>query len=152
MSLTERAESVRKRRRKATNVDVTYRSDPADTVMIVYDGGTKRGQLGYGSYQINNYPIVRCNFGPGITNNLAEYHSLISALQGALELYSKPNTIHLTIRGDSMLVVEQVNRRWTTRDDKLKPLQSKAIELLNRFHSWDLYWVSRKEIVPVLGH
>ena len=53
------------------------------------------------------------------TNNVAEYETCVMGLQAAIEKKIKK----LTIYGDSILVICQLNGEWETRDSKLVPYQ-----------------------------
>lgn len=74
------------------------------------------------------------------TNNQAEYSGLISGLHEAL----KAGVRHIEIRGDSKLVVEQVNGRWRAKQAHLRSLQGEAQMLLAQFDSWSLEWIPRE--------
>jgi ribonuclease HI len=70
---------------------------------------------------------------PGMTNNFLEYKALtgcINALLLHLGHGSTPSSIK--IKGDSRLVIEQVNRVWRTKEASLVPLKDKAQELLSQ--------------------
>ena len=62
------------------------------------------------------------------TNNVAEYHGLI----GAIQLSESHNIDVATIYGDSLLVVNQVNGFWKVKNDRLQILQKIVIELLKK--------------------
>src|SRR5439155_2053392 len=63
------------------------------------------------------------------TNNVAEYQALIIALQKAQELGAKK----LLIRGDSELIIKQMNGEYRVRHPELKPLYEEAYQLLHQF-------------------
>jgi len=67
------------------------------------------------------------------TNNVAEYTALLMALEEAHRLGAS----EVDLRLDSKLIVEQVHGRWRVRDAKLKPLVSRAHELLGGFVRWE---------------
>jgi ribonuclease HI len=48
-------------------------------------------------------------------------------------------------KGDSMLVVKQINREWKTKDAALQALRAQAEELLALFETWRVEWIPRKE-------
>jgi ribonuclease HI len=75
------------------------------------------------------------------TNNIAEYTALIIGLEEAL----RHDVEDLEVRMDSKLVVEQMNGRWRVRDAKLRPLATRARELLGRFPEWRLRHIPRDE-------
>ena len=59
--------------------------------VIVFDGGSQGNPgPGYGSYQLaraadGRKDLVRLDFGRDMTNNEAEYHTLIASLEGLLD-------------------------------------------------------------------
>ena len=65
------------------------------------------------------------------SNNVAEYKSLIFALQYSLE----NNYLNLEIFLDSKLVVEQINGNFKVKSNNLKKLNSDALNLINKFDS-----------------
>ena len=82
---------------------------------------------------------VRC-FDQG-THNIAEYQALILGLRLALDHGER----HVVVKGDSRLVVRQVNGDWKTKNPALRSLRTQAKELLDLFESWDVKWIQRKE-------
>ena len=75
------------------------------------------------------------------THNIAEWHALILGLRLAL----KHGERHVVVKGDSTLVVKQVNREWKTKSPALRSLRTEAGELLAQFESWRVEWIPRKE-------
>lgn len=75
------------------------------------------------------------------TNNEAEYTGLIIGLKKAIEL----GVQEITIKGDSQLVVNQVNGAWGVNKPHLDPLMRQARSLLRQFKSWQLFWHPRAE-------
>jgi ribonuclease HI len=51
----------------------------------------------------------------------------------------------VVVKGDSMLVVRQINREWKTKNEALRCLRAQAEELLARFETWRVEWIPRKE-------
>ena len=74
------------------------------------------------------------------TNNQAEYLSLIELLKAAKAKGIK----RITIQGDSMLVVNQVNQSWKAKNSMMKRLQIIALELLEYFDEWELSHIYRE--------
>jgi ribonuclease HI len=125
---------------------------------IVFDGGSKGNPgPGYGSFVIvqSEEPVVheRIELGDWITNNEAEYLTLIRALERLLTLVNdgKSDT-SVTILGDSELVVNQVNGLWKIKKPELRVLRDRAVDLLRQFGHSDVKWHSRINSVFVLGH
>jgi ribonuclease HI len=75
------------------------------------------------------------------THNTAEWQALILGLGMALKLGER----HVVAKGDSMLVVKQINREWKTKDAALQALRAHAEELLALFETWRVEWIPRKE-------
>lgn len=130
--------------------------------ILMFDGGSKGNPgLGYGSYQIvrtrdGKERIRRLEFGDRVTNNEAEYMTLIRALEelvnGIRQAGNEPRQFTLEVRGDSKLVMEQVAGRWKVREPRLRPLHQRARQLLQEFGSVKLSWQRRDKSVAVLGH
>jgi len=80
------------------------------------------------------------NLGFG-TNNVAEYQALLALLQKSEELEIE----HLAIKGDSQLIIKQVQKEWKCRKQELIPLRDACIDLINKFKSCELQWVPRNQ-------
>jgi ribonuclease HI len=63
------------------------------------------------------------------TNNQAEYSALIFGLEGALKLGIKS----LSVLGDSLLVIKQVNGLYKVKSDFLLPLHKEVLSLKTKF-------------------
>jgi ribonuclease HI len=75
-----------------------------------------------------------------LSNNVSEYLSVINALE-----WSKGKTAgQITIKTDSLLVVQQVTRQWKCKKEHLKPLQEKARALLIEVDA-NIVWIPRAE-------
>jgi ribonuclease HI len=100
---------------------------------VRHDAGTTVGIPGY------------CGSGPHITNNVMEYRAFLELLR-CLEVLAPS---HVVIRGDSKLVVEQMNGRWGCRGGLYAPLYGEALLLLARVRKTHLSirveWVRREE-------
>jgi ribonuclease HI len=75
------------------------------------------------------------------THNFAEYQALILGLR----LARKHGAREVLVRGDSTLVVKQINGEWKTKHPTLRPLRAEACDLLGQFDDWHVEWVPRKE-------
>lgn len=76
-----------------------------------------------------------CFVGDKNTNNEGEYAGLIHALEylhtpSFKEKYLSDGVIDITARGDSKLVIEQVNGKWKCKAVNLKPLLAKVRSLM----------------------
>jgi ribonuclease HI len=134
---------------------------PEQPIQIIFDGGSKGnpGQ-GYGSYALTwpgaGQQVVRLQFGDRVTNNEAEYDTLIAALE-AVRSRLKENRVdpagaRLEIWGDSQLVINQVNGEWACNEARLQVRRERARELLRPFGSWQLRYHRRGNSVRLLGH
>ena len=75
------------------------------------------------------------------THNIAEWQALMLGLRIAL----KHGERHVVVKGDSMLVVKQINREWKTKNEALRSLSAPAEELLARFETWRVEWIPGEE-------
>lgn len=75
------------------------------------------------------------------THNFAEYHGLILGLR----LARKHGARKVVVKGDSTLVVKQVNGEWKTKHPTLQPLRVEACDLLAQFDDWCVKWIPRDE-------
>ena len=71
--------------------------------------------------------------GDGVTNNEAEYMSLIKGLEYITE--HVPNAGMIEVLGDSKLVVEHVLGRWKCKATHLRPLLERANDLLKKLRA-----------------
>ena len=78
---------------------------------------------------------------PDGTHNTAEYNALNLGLEKAHSLGAK----RVEIRGDSKLVVEQVNGRWKVKDGRLRGLHRHARARLDLFDDWEVKHVPREQ-------
>jgi len=100
-------------------------------------GGVIKGRFCNVEELILKYSIA---IGHG-TNNESEYNSLIELLTRA----KKAGIKALNIKGDSLLVVNQVNGLWKTKDPRMKKLKITVLKLLEDFDYWNLMHVLRGE-------
>lgn len=75
------------------------------------------------------------------THNTAEWEALMLGLRVAL----KHGERHAMVKGDSMLVVKQVNREWKAKNEAMRRLRTQAEELLAQFETWRVEWIPREE-------
>jgi ribonuclease HI len=134
---------------------------PEQPIRIVFDGGSKGnpGQ-GYGSYALDwpAYPrqVVRLQFGHHVTNNEAEYDTLIAALEAVVKRLAEsgadPKGAKVEIWGDSQLVIHQVNGKWQANKPELRVRRDKVRSVLARFGQARLLYHGRENNVEILGH
>ena len=132
--------------------------------LLSTDGGAavngSADSLGYGSYcleaRTSHRQMVRLDFGRGVTNNEAEYQTLIAGLKdlvGRIQRAGKaPSGYSLLVHTDSQLMVGQLTQGWKIKAANLRPLVDEATALIQAFGRCDLVKVPREEIVRVLGH
>jgi probable phosphoglycerate mutase len=128
---------------------------------LVFDGGSLGNPgKGYGSFHLadrHGFEILeRLTYGDNVTNNQAEYRTLIAGVEASIERCRAagydPKALAICIKTDSKLVVEQVNGRWKVRHPELQPLCREGQRLLSRFGLVELSWQPRAETVRRLGH
>lgn len=134
---------------------------PDEAIRIIFDGGSRGNPgKGYGSYALD-WPglpqqVVQLRFGDRVTNNEAEYDTLISALEATIKKLvdsgAKPETARLEIFGDSLLVVNQVRGEWEVKNARMRTRCERVKYLLGQFGGWRLEHHDRENSVRVLGH
>lgn len=134
---------------------------PADYT-IIFDGGSQGNPgPGYGSYALvrerdGKQKLVHLDFGRQMTNNEAEYEALIAGLQGLIERIEaagrSPGDFTVEVRGDSTLVIHQVEGIWKAKDERMRLLRNRVRQLLARFKAYRLMLQGREETVRVLRH
>jgi ribonuclease HI len=76
------------------------------------------------------------------TNNVAEYIALGLALRDLKD--SGVNPTRLMIRGDSKLVINQMNREWACNKEYLRDLRERCFLLLKDW-IWRAEWIPREQ-------
>jgi ribonuclease HI len=146
---------------KQLNFETAADFEGAPDYAIIFDGGSEGNPgFGYGSYAVINpdgrQRIRRLDFEDGMTNNEAEYDTLIAALEDVSERVEAdgkhPSDVALEIRGDSTLVIRQVLGEWKAKDERMRQRRDRVRSLLSRFGGYRLVQQPREESVKVLGH
>lgn len=110
---------------------------------VWFDGACRGnpGPMGAGAVlQLEGGPPQPLSRAMGVgTNNQAEYHGLMLGLRHALAA----GVTDVTLRGDSQLVLRQVEGRYAVRNAALQQLHAEASALLRRFAAHRLEWVPR---------
>lgn len=132
----------------------------SELIEIIFDGGS-RGNPGraYGSYLMSHEGEkrrpVRLQLGTK-TNNEAEYLTLIKALEDLQHDLDKQSTdparIRLIIYGDSQLVIRQLQGQWKAKEQRMKALRDKALQLVAPFAEVEFRHQARWRSVDALGH
>jgi probable phosphoglycerate mutase len=128
--------------------------------VVVFDGGSEGNPgRGFGSYAIlahGRSEVRRLSFGDDMTNNEAEYATLLRALedvQARIERASQsPGEFSLEVRGDSALVLKQVAGDWRAKDERMRQWRDSARRALQRFKANRITLQPRAESVRMLGH
>jgi probable phosphoglycerate mutase len=128
--------------------------------LLVFDGGSEGNPgRGYGSYAVltgGRQDIKRVRFGDGMTNNEAEYATLMHALDdllGRIERDSRlPEEFSIEVRGDSALVLNQVLGAWKAKDERMRAMRDSVRRSLQRFKANRLALQPRAATVGLLGH
>jgi ribonuclease HI len=130
--------------------------------VMVFDGGSKGNPgWGYGSYAIERVQdgaqrLERIDLGDGYTNNEAEYDTLVAGLQDLLQRIEaagrQPQEFSLEVRGDSTLVIRQVQGKWRAKEPRMKERRDRCLRLIRRFGRVELKTQPREESVRILGH
>jgi ribonuclease HI len=132
-------------------------SEPPD-YLLVFDGGSQGNPgVGYGSYALfeGGQPgrPERLSFPGSLTNNEAEYLTLLGGLRDLLSrLGSGASAASLEVRGDSALVLQQVQGNWKAKDERMRLLRDEVRGLLRQFGRWRMVQQPRDDSVRVLGH
>lgn len=131
------------------------------TFQIVFDGGSKGNPgRGYGSYKIFHEGVEIAgqelsfdHLGNMVTNNQAEYMTLIHALERlAIDRSGHLKDTRVEVFGDSQLVINQVGGSWKIKNEGLRPLRERARTLIDAFGAHSLKWHDRSNSVRILGH
>jgi len=96
-------------------------------ITAYFDGGARSnpGPAGYGVYIVDDSGNVLAELIGSLgntTNNIAEYNGLIAALQSAVD----NKVTQITIKGDSLLIVEQMRGNYKVKNEGLRPLHMQA--------------------------
>jgi ribonuclease HI len=96
-------------------------------ITAYFDGGARGnpGPAGWGVYIVDDAGTVLSEQHGSLgiaTNNVAEYHGLIAALQWAVD----HDVTALAVKGDSQLLIEQMRGNYKVKHEGLKPLYLRA--------------------------
>ena len=119
-----------------------------DVVAVYFDGGSRGnpGPAAIGAVVLDpsTSPPTRLaaisEYIGNTTNNVAEYRALIAGLEAAREFDAR----RVVVRGDSMLVLKQVEGAWRVKQPHLRPLLDEARALLVPYEHVDLGHVRRE--------
>lgn len=113
--------------------------------IIEFDGASKGnpGLAGAGAIlrATDGSQVWLLREGVGIaTNNVAEYRSVILGLRTSLQKGFK----HVKVRGDSLLVCNQIQGKWKTKNENMASLCKDALLLKKQFLSFTIEQVPRE--------
>src|SRR3954463_138673 len=105
-----------------------------EVITLQFDGGSRGipGPAGIGVVLRSSDGTPLCTLGRFIgraTNNVAEYRALITAMQEAKKLGAR----NIVIRGDSELIIRQMNGQYRVKHPDMKVLYEEAQELIRAF-------------------
>jgi deoxyadenosine/deoxycytidine kinase/ribonuclease HI len=121
-------------------------NDSPDTHILMFDGGS-RGNPGIcGAGHVIMFDGKQISSGSAIvatnnTNNYAEYMSLINGMNDASDHGIKD----IIVKGDSLLVINQVIGKWKIRSAPLQNLHAEVIDKLSQFDTISFHHVPREE-------
>lgn len=126
-------------------------------IEIIFDGGADPNPgKGYGSYRLTvngeARPVKRLQFAGTMTNNEAEYSTLIAALTEIQRRSRDLSKTSVIIKGDSQLVIKQITGVWKAKDPRMAALRDQVKLLLHDFGKWQAQWHDRSNSVEILGH
>ena len=115
-------------------------------ITAYFDGGARSnpGPAGYGVYIVDDQGAVLAELHGSLgvaTNNVAEYRGLIAALQWAVD----HDVTEITIKGDSLLIVEQMRGNYKVKNEGLKPLHLQARMLVMQVGNVKFQHVPREQ-------
>jgi len=116
------------------------------TVTIYIDGGSRGnpGQAGAGVVIAGADGAALYEAGLYIgkaTNNVAEYHALVAALEAAAKL----GVGEIDLYSDSQLLVRQMLGEYRVKNTGLRPYYQQASALASKFDRCDFHHVRREE-------
>lgn len=115
-------------------------------ITAFFDGGARSnpGPAGYGVYIVDDLGNVLAELHGSLgvnTNNVAEYNGLIAALTWAVE----HDVREITVKGDSLLIIEQMRGNYKVKHEGLKPLHMKARMLVMQIGNVKFEHVPREQ-------
>lgn len=131
-----RPKATRRRRSKGDALKLTAVSDGASR------GNPGRAACAVIVYDADGEELLRRSRSLGVTtNNVAEYHGVLLALELAEQL----GAAEFVLKLDSELAVKQLNGAYKVKNETLKPLHRQAKEQLSRFQHVEVIHVPRTE-------
>ena len=115
-------------------------------ITAYFDGGSRGnpGPAGYGVYIVDDAGTVVAELSGALgvaTNNVAEYNGLIAALQWAAD----NSVTAVKVRGDSLLLIEQMRGNYKGKNAGLLPLYHRAKMLVMQIGNVSFAHVPREK-------
>lgn len=142
-------------------VPVVTRKEADYKFSVMFDGGyfydTKQA---YGSWEVqfngfskhvNRQHYLQADYDVKLSNNVAEYLALLSALQW-LDAVKEKSLYQLSIHGDSQLVIKQLSGDYKCKCPAMKSLHADCWGFLYDWKEWSVHWHQRKHSVKRFGH
>ena len=120
------------------------------TFVLYFDGSSKRnpGRGGAGAVLYTQTDTNRSEMfalshfvGENVTNNFAEYTGLVIGLTECL----KRGVKQLCVKGDSLLVIQQMRGVYKVKSENLKGVYTQAKDLASQFETIEFIHVYREE-------
>jgi ribonuclease HI len=120
------------------------------TFVLYFDGSSKRnpGRGGAGAVLYTQSDTNRSEMfalshfvGENVTNNFAEYTGLVIGLTECL----KRGVKQLCVKGDSLLVIQQMRGVYKVKSENLKGVYTQAKDLAGQFDTIEFIHVYREE-------
>ena len=116
-------------------------------ILQIYTDGASRGNPGPSAYAFvfvrkEDKQIIykEADYLGETTNNKAEYHAIINALEKAVK-YTRGD---IEVYSDSELAIKQINREYRIKNDELQKLCDKVYSLKERYASVKFIHVPRE--------
>jgi probable phosphoglycerate mutase len=115
-------------------------------ITAYFDGGARSnpGPAGYGVFIVDDAGKVLAELHGSLgiaTNNIAEYRGLIAALQWAVDQH----LTSIVVKGDSLLIIEQMRGNYKVKNEGLKPLHMQARMLVMQIGNVKFEHVPREQ-------
>ena len=121
--------------------------DPKQEYTLFCDGASRgnpgSASIGFALFDADGKEVAGEGryLGENITNNVAEYESLLQGMQEALRLGIR----YLQVRMDSQLAVRQVQGTYRVRNAGLRPLYESVMQQVGEFSTFAIDHVPRAE-------
>ncbi len=119
-------------------------------VLIYFDGASRSNPgpsgAGWTIRASNGIKENGCKYLGRMTNNEAEYHSLLLALDWVVR-HLDSASCHLFMKGDSQLIARQLTGEYAVKNARLRILFDKVMDHLKTFLKWEIEWIPRDDNV-----